>query len=137
MTYALLKDKREHVTAALRRADSRDGRRQTPLLAAIEYNNVDTALLLVESGAPLDAVDARGYDALMLSTLRHSVALVRRLLDARVTTSRRTPAGDTALTLALAGRHAVGADDDAAATIVQLLRAAGAAGEDRIEHDEL
>ncbi len=68
-----------------------------PLLSAAAAGQADAAMLLIQSGAPINAADNEGRTALMLSAASNSPVMTANLLAEGADADRRDKSGETAL----------------------------------------
>lgn len=78
----------------------------TPLMIAAQEGYLDTALVLITSGADLEAAEENGLTSLMAAARGGHVEIVRLLLEAGANWDTRTVAGSTALDVARYFGHA-------------------------------
>ena len=84
-------------TLALASLASSENASAKPLLAAAAAGHADAALLLIRSGAPIDAADSAGRTALMLAAASRSPVLTASLLAVGADAGLRDVRGETAL----------------------------------------
>lgn len=84
-------------TLALASLASSENASATPLLTAAAAGHADAALLLIRSGAPINAADSAGRTALMLASASRSPVLTASLLASGADAGRRDAHGETAL----------------------------------------
>ena len=82
--------------------------RPTPLMDAVQKQDVDAVRSRIEAGDAIDDTDSFGQTALHWAAKGESAEIVRRLLDAGADTKAKDEDGDTPLdTAKRKGRHAL------------------------------
>jgi uncharacterized protein len=94
---------REHGAELGAISHNRNG--NTPLHAALAGRQAETAKLLIQQGADVNATDGSGYTPLHLAAHEGNVALVQLFLDAGADPQALTVAGQTPLDMAEAEGH--------------------------------